>query len=468
MSLRLVLRAVPLRAACLGAMWAAILLGALPPWAPARAQMEQPAPTGQPAQTGQPVQTGKAAQAGQPPQTGQAAQIVAIVNGDVISREDVDNRRRLFALSTGLPMNPDVLDRLSPQITKQLIDERMRLQEVQRRRIVVADQDIARAIEEVEQRNGMAPGTLRGRLSADNVEFRTLVDQIRVQIGWTRVLREALGAQTQISPTDIAEQERLLKEQLGQTEFRVGEIFIPAETPAALAEAQRFTDTVIQQLRAGAPFAVVAAQFSQSQTALQGGDLGWMQPSQLDPVVLHVLNEMPAGAVSNPLRVPGGLSIVTLRGKREIGKDPATILAVRQAFFKFTSKLDPAQPTEQQKQALEQARRLSAGAKDCAAVEAANKAGANGRPADPGEVRLETVSPAFRQVLSGLPVGHVSQPLVAEDGILVVIVCSRDEKNLGLPSKQELSDRILNDRVELASRQLMRGLERRAVLDVRS
>ena len=42
---------------------------------------------------------------------------MAIVNGDVISRGDVDNRRRLFALSTGLPMSPDVLDHLSPQIT---------------------------------------------------------------------------------------------------------------------------------------------------------------------------------------------------------------------------------------------------------------------------------------------------------------------------------------------------------------
>src|SRR5262249_35924773 len=152
--------------------------------------------------------------------------------------------------------------------------------------------------------NGMPPGTLRGRLSADNVEFRTLIDQIRVQIGWTRVIREVMGAQTQVSPADIAEQERVLKQQLGQSEFRVGEIFISAETPKALADAQGFADTVIQQLRSGAPFPVVAAQFSQSQTALQGGDLGWVQPSQLDPAELLVLNEMPVGAISNPLHVP--------------------------------------------------------------------------------------------------------------------------------------------------------------------
>jgi peptidyl-prolyl cis-trans isomerase SurA len=447
---RFPLRVRPLRSGCIALACAAILLAAAPA---ANAQAPQPAPP---------------ATAPPPASAAAAAQIVAVVNGDVISREDVDNRRRLFALSTGLPMSPDVLDRLSPQITKQLIDERLRLQEAERRRIVIADQEIAKAIADVEQRNGMPPGTLRNRLSADNVEFRTLVDQIRVQIGWTRVLREVMGPQAQVSQADIAEQERLLKEQVGQTEFRVGEIFIPAETPAALEEARRFADTVIQQLRAGAPFPVVAAQFSQSQTALQGGDLGWVQPSQLDPAELHVLNEMPVGAVSNPLRVPGGFAIVSLHDKREIGKDPATILSVRQAFYKFTARLDPAHPTEQQKQALAQAQRVSAAAKDCASMEAANKAGGNGRPADPGEVRLEATSPGLRQTLATLPVGHASQPLVAEDGILVVMVCSRQEKNLGLPSKQELTERIFNDRVELASRQLMRDLERRAQLDVRS
>ena len=86
----------------------------------------------------------------------------------------------------------------------------------------------------------------------------------------------------------------------------MGEIFVTVGDPSQQPEAERFADTIIQQLRAGAPFAVVAAQFSQSQTALQGGDEGWVQPSQIDPAVLRVLQEMPPGAISNPIPVPGG------------------------------------------------------------------------------------------------------------------------------------------------------------------
>ena len=107
---------------------------------------------------------------------------------------------------------------------------------------------------------------------------------------------------------------------------------------------------MIGQLRNGAAFAAVAAQFSQSQTALQGGDLGWVQTNQVDPAVLRVLQEMPVGAVSNPIRVPGGMTIVTLRAKREVGQDNATIATVQQVFVLFpTRSWTLEHPTDQQR-----------------------------------------------------------------------------------------------------------------------
>ena len=75
--------------------------------------------------------------------------------------------------------------------------------------------------------------------------------------------------------------------------------------------------------------------------------------------------------------------------------------------------------------------------------------------------------PALRQLLMTLPVGKASQPLVADDGIAVVMVCTREEKNLGVPGKKELEQHILSERIELASRQLMHDLQRRAVIDRR-
>ena len=263
--------------------------------------------------------------------------IIAVVNTDVISTGDVDNRARLFALSTGMRLSTDIIDRLKPQIVRQLVDERLRMQEAQRRKVIIPDQAIAAAIRDIEQRNNMPPGMLRMRLSVDGVGQRTLISQIRAQLAWTQVLREQMGERGNITEADVDAQQRLLDQLVGKSEYRVGEIFIPIDDPAQTADAQRFAETVIGELRHGAPFQIVAAQFSQSQGALEGGDRGWVQLSQLDPGVADLVTQMPPGAISNPVKVPGGFSIVTLFGKREIGREMGTALTLRQVFLPFSS-----------------------------------------------------------------------------------------------------------------------------------
>ena len=298
--------------------------------------------------------------------------------------------------------------------------------------------------------------------------LRTLIDQVRVQLGWTKVLREELGAKADISDAEIAEQRRMFKADIGKPEFHVGEIFIPIDEPSKAGDAEKFAETVIAQLRRGAPFPVVAAQFSQSQTALQGGDRGWVRANQLDPEVAAVVREMPPGAISNPVRVPGGISIVTLVGKRVIGQDQSTVLNIRQVFIPFDARLNPAAPTAQQRKAVEQASAISKSSKTCQDMEAANERAGKTRPADPGEVRLEGVgSPPLRALLASLPIEQASRPLVATEGVAVVMVCSRETRAAGEPSKQEITNRLLNQRIELTSRQLLRDLRRRAVMDMR-
>jgi peptidyl-prolyl cis-trans isomerase SurA len=391
--------------------------------------------------------------------------IVAVVGGDVITSGDVENRARLFALSTGLPTTAEVIDRLKTQIANQLVDERLRLQEAQRRKVVISDQQIASALHDIEQRNNMPEGAMRAKLASLGVSVRTLIDQIRVQLAWTQVLRDQLADKLNITDAEIDDQMHQHELQMGKPEYRVGEIFIPVDDPVNIADAQRFAETVIGELRAGAAFPAVAAQFSQTQTALEGGELGWMQPDQLDPQVGRLLLEMPVGAVSNPVKVPGGFDIVTLQAKREVGHDMGTFISLRQVFLPFSEPLDPQRPTDQQRQALEKARGLSGSVKSCPQMEQVAKLNPSVRPVDPGEVRLETVNPPpFRDLLTKLPVSEASQPLVASDGIAVIIICSREQKNTATLTREDVRRRLITERVDMASRQLMRDLRRKATI----
>ncbi|MBV1838449.1 peptidylprolyl isomerase [Acetobacter estunensis] len=400
--------------------------------------------------------------------SGQQDVIIAVINGIPLTKRDVDNRGKLFALSTGLPISEDIMSRLRPQIVRQMIDERLRTQEILSRHINVTPEQIADAIKGIESRNGMPPNALRDRLAQDGVSLTTLIDQIRVQIGWTQVLRQELGGKARMTSQEIAQRQDALRKQEGRPEYFISEIFVPVEDPRHTETELKFTQTIIEELRKGAPFPIVAAQFSQAQSALDGGSLGWVQEDSLDPEVVAIVRQMPEGAISNPIRVAGGYVIATVNGKRIIGHQPGTLLQMRQAFVPFTERLNPEQPTAQQRQALEKAVHITQTAHSCDELAAANKELGEVRPSNPGELQLERLNPQMQQILSTLPPGKPTRPLVSLDGIDILMICSKQTKNFADRTPSELADQLLNERVEQTARQLDRDLHRRAVIDIRS
>ncbi|MBY0336790.1 MAG: peptidylprolyl isomerase [Acetobacteraceae bacterium] len=396
-----------------------------------------------------------------------ANRILAVVNGDVVTQAEVASRARLFALNAGVAVNAETLARLQPQVLRLLVDERLRMQEVQRLRIPVSDNDVADAIAEIERRNNLPAGGLRAQLRNAGVQPRTLFDQVRAQIGWGRLLRALLGPRAEVSDQEVQDTIAAYRARQGQPEFLVGEIYIPIDNAAQDAEVRRFVEEVVAQLRRGTPFPVAATQFSQSQSAVAGGDLGWVGLTQLDPEVAAVVERMPPGAVSNPIRVAGGYQIVTLRARREVGREAmSTMLSIRQVFLPFDRQLDPQNPTDQQRQTLERAQRLSQTLRGCEAMDQQPRAG--DRPTDPGPIRLEGLNPpALRSLLGGLPIGRPSQPIVAPDGIMLIMVCNREQRNQADFNPDVARNQILRDRVEVISRQLQRELRRRAVIETR-
>jgi peptidyl-prolyl cis-trans isomerase SurA len=395
----------------------------------------------------------------------QVASIAAVVNGQVITSDDVQSRAKLLALSSGLPPTQEALDRLKPQITEELINQTLQLQEIAKLKVTVPETDIASAIGRIEQGNNLPAGGLRARLKQDGIPFSTLVAQIRTQLGWQSVLHQVLGPGLQPGPGDISAEKTALKAEIGTTQYHLAEIFIQVPDPAQDETARTFATTVIQQLRAGAPFPVVAAQFSQATTALQGGDLGFVSLDQLDPAVAAVVAAMPAGAISNPVRVPGGYEIVQLQETHKVGSTMNTMLSIRQVFAPYPVPITNGQVGPAQAAVITKLIQASKSAESCADMDALNKTFGAARADDPGPVNLaEVTPPAFQQILATIPLNHISQPLVAQDGVSVVMVCTRQTKAQGLPDDTQIRDIIIQRRVQLESQQLLDDLRHRSII----
>ena len=63
--------------------------------------------------------------------------------------------------------------------------------------------------------------------------------------------------------------------------------------------------------------------------------------------------------------------------------------------------------------------------------------------------------------------GQATKALVTNDGILVVMVCAREQKNLAAMTRDDIADQLIQQRVELSSRQLLQDLKRRALIEQR-
>ena len=178
---------------------------------------------------------------------------------------------------------------------------------------------------------------------------------------------------------------------------------------------------------------------------------------------------MPPGAISNPIRTAGGLTVVTLRARREIGRDMATLLSVRQVFLPFDQPLNPQAPTQQQINQLQVATRIIETVRSCSQMEEAARQVRSSRPADPGtDIRLDQQQGPLRDVLDAMRPGEPTRPLISQDGIGVLILCNRRVENLARLTPEMAAGSIARERADLLSRQMMRDLRRRADIDLRT
>lgn len=241
----------------------------------------------------------------------------AVVNDDIISVLDLAMRLQLSIIAAGVDDTQELRRRLTPQVLRGLIDERLQLQEAKRLDIAVTDLQIAAALEQIAQQNNMTEGQFLTMLRNRGVIPTTLIDQIRAQIAWQGVVQLRIRPNVVIAPEEVEEVAGRLSSRQGAIERRVAEIFIPVETAAKESEALTSANRLLDELQRGANFAGLARQFSQSGTASLGGDLGWVQEGELDEKLNEVLLQMGPGNISPPIRTVTGFHILLLRDMRK-------------------------------------------------------------------------------------------------------------------------------------------------------
>lgn len=390
--------------------------------------------------------------------TGQTLRIAAVVNDDVISVYDVNERIRFVLFSAGIPDTPKARQQIAPQVIRSLIDEKLETQEAKRLDITVDQHEYQETISHLENQNHLPAGKLFDFISGKGINPKTLDNQIRATLMWGQVVRRRAQGHVVVTDEEIKEAHDRIAANMKKPSRLVADIFLAVDTPEDDAAVRANIEHLRQELVGGAEFVALARQFSQDAAAQQGGDLGWMPQGQLDPEIDRALDHMKLGELSEPIRTAAGYYLVLLRDERAPGASGDPEISLMSVAI-------PAGPGHAN--GADELRRLAQTVSGCddfaRSVHEADPAAKIGML----KAKLSEMNPNVRSTVANLPVGHVSEPLAVGNGAQAVMVCSRQGGEVVIPSLDDVGRVLTVQKLEQFSQRLLRDLRQTAFIDLR-
>jgi len=392
--------------------------------------------------------------------------IVALVNDEPVSAYDVVQRLRLTIASIGGIESQEQLARLEEQVVRNIVDDKLKLQEAAEFELVIPPGDLERAFASQAQNFNQSPQQFEDYLAQLGVDKAIYLEQMESEIAWGELVNGRLGRMANVAQEEVEQELGRIKANAGKPEYQLSEIYLLVSNPSRVLQVQQTAQRLVSQLREGGNFAAYARQFSQSTTAASGGALGWVTTDQLDDALAQALESLEVGELSMPVRTPGGFHILKLEDRRRVlGADmldmqidvkqifmPMNALNSEKAMIDFVDQYDALRPS------MTSCADIDSYASELNAPATSNL----------GTVRLRELPTDLRPLVRDLEVGHPTRPTRMQDGFRIFFVCDRSMPKVEMPTFEEVIDRLERQKLAMMARRYLRDLRRNAVVDYRT
>ena len=391
--------------------------------------------------------------------------IAAIVNDEIISVRDVQNRVRLVVVLSKLPNTIENHRRLRPRVLRSLIDEKLQTQEANRLNVTATKPELAAAKNMMENRIKTRKGGFDRFLKSNGIDKQTALSQIRTSLVWTKLVRRRFNNIATVSEEEIDEVLDRFERNLGQPQFRLSEILVHVEDSSTEEVVLQNVQRLVAELRRGANFASVAREFSSAASAASGGQIGWVSPGQLDAQLEAPLRKMEISGISEPIRTVFGYHILKLEDRRVL-----TAIDPMQAKVTLKHVFLPVSTTQAEAGRASQlaiAEAIGSSVQNCADMDVLAKEVKSPAGSDLGTFRIGELAPKMRQAVSNLKIGEASKPVDLPAGFSVIMVCDRVDPPRNIPSREDVRPRLRAQKLDSLARRYLRDLRRDAFIESR-
>lgn len=398
--------------------------------------------------------------------------IVAVVNENVVTRRELDERLRTTLKQLqkqGVqPPEPAVLEK---QLLERIIVNRVQLQLAKETGLTVSDTELDQTLRRIAQENKMSLQEFYKALEHDGISFNSFRDEIRDEIILVRLKEREVNNRINVTEGEV---DNFLHSQETSSdtnlEYHLAHILVqlPEQADALKSQAMRQrAEAALAQLRSGAEFAKVAAEFSDAGDAMEGGVLEWRPATQLTKKFAEILGPMKPGEVTSIIQSPNGFHILKLLDRRN-QKDAVTMVDQTHARHILVKINELTSEADARRRIIELKERLDNGGNfgELAKLHSEDSSAAAG--GDLGWVSPGDTVPEFEHAMSALKDGETSGPVQSPFGWHLIQVLERRSQDMSQERQRQTARQAIRARkADAAFQDWVQRLRDRAYVEYR-
>lgn len=230
-----------------------------------------------------------------------SVKIAALINGEIISTEDISDQIDIFMVSSPIPFNADTQEMITRRVLAQAVELKLKNQAAEKEGISVSEEEINQQLNQWAKKNNTTLSALKNR----GINKAALAANVKAELAWIKLIRKKYYQTGSLTQKEINETIKEVTKDMSVKKYQVLEIFIKKENATGIEQ-------LVEKLREDSRFELYAARFSEAPSAANGGNLGWINSGKMLSALEMRLSKMSPGEVSDAILIGNGYYILKL------------------------------------------------------------------------------------------------------------------------------------------------------------
>lgn len=243
--------------------------------------------------------------------------VVAIVNDQVITLHELDNRIRELTGYTPQELrekSQETYINTRRKVLDDLIDQKIALERIKELEIKVEPREVDQAIERVKEDNQLTQEGLIAKLKERGMTYEAYRKSLQTELERVDLINYEVQSKIVLTEESIEKYYREhIDEFTSDGKVHLGLIFLKQTDPEDKNEARAIhqkAQEILSLIQGGEDFERLARKYSSGPGAKDGGDLGMFKLSELDPELAKRIEGLSSGDVAKPIIRPDGIRII--------------------------------------------------------------------------------------------------------------------------------------------------------------